>query len=130
MRARRTLCLRDRELTDSDLIFKQPSRHCEDRSDEAIHSSFARRNGLLRFARNDGFPISNMNTHSRGTRRPSFAKPFRPEKQRAQGMPGAQCTRSLACKIKQAYELVTTVTPVSPGIPRAMVLRLTSRSPR
>ncbi len=28
-------------------------------------------------------------------------------------MPGAQCTRSLACKIKQAYELVTTVTPES-----------------
>jgi hypothetical protein len=29
-------------------------RHCEERSDEAIHSFFARRNGLLRFARNDG----------------------------------------------------------------------------
>jgi len=29
-------------------------RHCEERSDEAIHSSFARRDGLLRFARNDG----------------------------------------------------------------------------
>jgi hypothetical protein len=28
-------------------------RHCEERSDEAIHSFFARRNGLLRFARND-----------------------------------------------------------------------------
>ena len=25
-------------------------------------------------------------------------------KQRAQGMPGGQCTRSLACKIKQAHE--------------------------
>src|SRR6266404_3320838 len=45
-------------------------------------------------------------------------------------MPGAQCARGLACKIKQAYELVTTVTPERPGIPRAMVLRLTSRSPR
>jgi hypothetical protein len=29
-------------------------RHCEERSDEAIHSLFARQNGLLRFARNDG----------------------------------------------------------------------------
>src|SRR5260370_7690939 len=29
-------------------------RHCEERSDEAIHSSFARRDGLLRSARNDG----------------------------------------------------------------------------
>jgi hypothetical protein len=29
-------------------------RHCEKRSDEAIHSFLAWRNGLLRFARNDG----------------------------------------------------------------------------
>jgi hypothetical protein len=29
------------------------ARHCEERSDEAIHSSFTRRDGLLRFARND-----------------------------------------------------------------------------
>jgi len=28
-------------------------RHCEERSDEAIHSSFTPRDGLLRFARND-----------------------------------------------------------------------------
>src|ERR1700742_2310517 len=28
-------------------------RHCEERSDEAIHSSFAWKDGLLRFARND-----------------------------------------------------------------------------
>jgi hypothetical protein len=32
-------------------------RHCEERSDEAIHSSFARLDGLLRFARNDGFKL-------------------------------------------------------------------------
>ena len=36
----------------SDSIFKQPDRHCE--RSEAIHSSFTRRDGLLRFARNDG----------------------------------------------------------------------------
>src|SRR3982074_1554846 len=41
--------------------------------------------------------------------------------QRAQGMPGARCARSLVCSEK-AHELVTTVTPESPGIPRAMVL--------
>src|SRR5438477_10160026 len=41
---------------------------------------------------------------------------------RAQGMPGAQCARSLACKIKKHTSIVTTVTPGSPGIPRAMVL--------
>ena len=29
-------------------------RHCEERSDEAIHSFFMRRDGLLRYARNDG----------------------------------------------------------------------------
>src|SRR5258705_4129816 len=40
------------------LIWKLGQRHCEDRSDEAIHSFFARRDGLLRFARNDG-----LNTH-------------------------------------------------------------------
>src|ERR1700710_859442 len=31
-----------------------PLRHCEERSDEAIHSFFSWRHGLLRFARNDG----------------------------------------------------------------------------
>ena len=29
-------------------------RHCEERGDEAIHSFFPRREGLLRCARNDG----------------------------------------------------------------------------
>jgi hypothetical protein len=37
-------------------------------------------------------------------------------------MPGAQCARSLACEMKKHTSVVTTVTPVSPGIPRAMVL--------
>jgi hypothetical protein len=37
-------------------------------------------------------------------------------------MPGAQCARSLACKIKKHTSVVTTVTPDSPGIPYAMVL--------
>ena len=37
-------------------------------------------------------------------------------------MPGAQCTRSLACKSKKAHEVVTTGSPEQPGIPRAMVL--------
>src|ERR1700722_3275785 len=30
-----------------------PPRHCEERSDEAIHSFFTLHDGLLRFARND-----------------------------------------------------------------------------
>src|SRR5712671_2683892 len=33
---------------------KLGSRHCEERSDEAIYPFFARLDGLLRFARNDG----------------------------------------------------------------------------
>src|SRR5881392_4340368 len=37
-------------------------------------------------------------------------------------MPGARCTRSLACKNKIAHEVVTTGSPEQPGIPRAMVL--------
>jgi hypothetical protein len=37
-------------------------------------------------------------------------------------MPGARCARSLACKNKKHTSIVTTVTPGSPGIPRAMVL--------
>src|SRR5205085_1279855 len=41
---------------------------------------------------------------------------------RAQGMPGAQRARSLACKMKKHTSIVTTVTPEQPGIPRAMVL--------
>jgi hypothetical protein len=47
-----------------------------------------------------------------------------PRNQRVQGMPGAQCARSLACKIKKHTSILTTVTPVSPGIPCAMVYDL------
>jgi hypothetical protein len=39
-------------------------------------------------------------------------------------MPGARCTRSLVCKMKKHTSVVTTVTPDSPGIPRAMVYGL------
>jgi hypothetical protein len=45
-----------------------------------------------------------------------------PSTERAQGMPGARCTRSLACENKKAHEVVTTSSPEQPGIPRAMVL--------
>jgi hypothetical protein len=43
---------------------------------------------------------------------------------RAQGMPGAQCARSLVCKKNKHTSVVTTVTPERPGIPRAMVYGL------
>ena len=45
-----------------------------------------------------------------------------PQKQRAQGMPGARCTHSLVCEDEKAHELVTTGSAGSPGIPCAMVL--------
>src|SRR5258708_21421267 len=46
-------------------------------------------------------------------------------------MPDAQCIRRLVCDVDwpKAHE-VTTVTPESPGIPRAMALRLISCPPR
>src|SRR5665213_558039 len=49
--------------------------------------------------------------------------------QRARGIPGARCARSLACSLKKHASIVTTSTPVSPGIPRTMVLTATARSP-
>jgi len=39
-------------------------------------------------------------------------------------MPGARCARSLARNRKKRTSIVTTVTPVSPDIPRAMVYGL------
>jgi hypothetical protein len=45
-------------------------------------------------------------------------------------MSGARRARSLACEIKKHTSIVTTVTPVAPGIPRAMVLTVPSCSPR
>ena len=56
------------------------------------------------------------NPHSRGAIRPRFV-PASLAKQRAWGMPGAQCTRSLACKVKKHTSIVTTGPPRSPGIP-------------
>src|SRR5437879_103518 len=46
--------------------------------------------------------ISDTTPRSRGAMRPSFYKNHPPRKQRAQGMPGARCARSLACEIKQS----------------------------
>src|SRR6202158_3821698 len=75
---------------------------------------------LRRFApRNDGkhsFAISPHISREFCYERPALRN------QRAQGMPGARRARSLACKVKKHTSVVTTVTPVSPGIPYAMVL--------
>jgi hypothetical protein len=45
-------------------------------------------------------------------------------------MPGAQCARSLVCEMEKHTSVLTTVTPETPGIPRAMVLRFPSCSSR
>jgi hypothetical protein len=50
--------------------------------------------------------------------------------ERAQGMPGAPRTRSLACEKWKARKQVTTGSPKQSGIPCTMVLRLIPRSPR
>ena len=49
---------------------------------------------------------------SRGAGRPRFCKNrSRLDKQRAQGKPGGQCTRSLACETKKHTSVVTTGSP-------------------
>jgi hypothetical protein len=40
-----------------------------------------------------------------------MSEPFALRNQRAQGMPGARCARSLACNVKKHTSVVTTVTP-------------------
>ena len=50
-------------------------------------------------------PLNDIKTpRSRGAMRPSLSKPLALRYQRAQGMPGARCTRSLVCDKKQAHE--------------------------
>src|SRR5260370_23255988 len=55
-----------------------------------------------------GISSSTVNTHSFAISRPDTPEvcypTSLPSNQRAQGMPGARCARSLACKIKKAYE--------------------------
>src|SRR5260370_35337411 len=77
-------------------------------ANEAIHSFFPRRDGLLRGAchrarvratRWLAMTIQNAVPRSRGAMRPSCTEIIRPNKKRAQGMPGARCTRGLVCKM-------------------------------
>jgi hypothetical protein len=89
----------------------------------------SRKTGSSAFADDDGpEPISNSillfatTSLSRRVSRASFAMKVPPNKQRAQGMPGARCARSLVCEIKKHTSIVTTVTPEPPGIPYATVL--------
>ena len=56
---------------------------------------------------------------------------FAPKRKRAQGKPGARCTRGLVCKlcIKKTHTSIQVQRRQS-GLPCAMALRLISRSPR
>jgi hypothetical protein len=84
---------------------------------QARHSSRSERRGVvaaLLAMTGDTHP------HSRGMICPSFALAVTLDK-RAQGMPGARRTHSLACESKKTHELVTTGSPKHHGIPCATV---------
>jgi hypothetical protein len=68
----------------------------------------------------------------RGAMRPGFAGNSSPSRQRAWGMPGARCTRSLVCAwvLENAHEYSQRSHRNRPAFPHAMVLRLIPRSPR
>ena len=75
------------------------------------------------------FQTADMRPHSRGTISPEFC--VVPPKRREQGMPDARCTRGLVCKdVRKKTHTSIQVQRRHSGIPCAMALRLTSRSPR
>jgi hypothetical protein len=89
------------------------SPHPEERREAMRLEGWPRRRALGAFAHHalpriqfsNSSPCTDTASRSRRRLRARFAKNVPPsEIQRAQGMPGARCTRSLACKIKQAYE--------------------------
>jgi hypothetical protein len=61
---------------------------------------------------------------------PEVCKIIRPKSKRAQGMPGACCTRGPVCKSAKKTHTSIQVQTEHSGIPCAMVLRLIPRSPR
>ena len=107
------------------------SRECapDDRLREAIHIA-ARKEEWIAFAslRNDGCDIV---SRSRGSKSPRFAINVAPQNQRAQGRPGARCTRGLACNVhRRTRTRAYRFSGEHPGLPCAVALRLTSCSPR
>src|SRR6266850_5326784 len=71
-------------------------RHCE--RSEAIHPSACEVTMDCFASLAMTWLPQNTPPHSRGAMHPRFCKSFRPKK-RAQGMPGACCTRGLVCKM-------------------------------
>jgi hypothetical protein len=75
------------------------------------------------------FQTADVRPHSRGTILPEFC--VVPREKREQGMPDARCTRGLVCKdVRKKTHTSIQVQRRHSGIPCAMALRLTSRSPR
>jgi hypothetical protein len=109
----------------SDSVVKQPTppkhRHCE--RSEAIHSFFAWRDGLLRFARNDDIHALFRVLAARRAR--VFARTSSLPNQRAQGKPGARCTRGRAWSVVNTRVSHHRFTG-TPGLPCAMVLTVSS----
>ena len=66
-------------------------------------------------ARNDVAPI--IRSRSRDINCPSLASRSAPRKQRAQGKPGARCTRSLVCSVLVAHECSHHRSPGHPAFP-------------
>src|SRR5664279_5066709 len=93
-----------------------PSLRGAKRTKQSILTS--RLDGLLRFARNDD-KIRCRLLAAQSVR--VVHEPFAPEKQRAQGKPGARCTRSLAWCVKNTRVSHHRFTG-TPGLPCAMVL--------
>jgi hypothetical protein len=109
--------------------------------DEAIHSSFARRDGLLppSLASYGGQVVATLlamtlidiRSSSRGAMRPEFCKSFAPRKSEGAGKTG--CALHPRSRVQICAKKTHTSIQVQrrqSGLPRAMVLRLISRSPR
>ena len=78
-------------------------RHCEEQRDEAIHSFLARRDGLLRFARND-VKSKYASAISRRDAPEFFMKSIRPEKSEGAGNAGCPMHPQPRVQMKKAHE--------------------------
>ena len=79
------------------------------------------KSGLLRFARNDVARIPTCDSAFSRRDAPELCKNPSPQNQRAQGKPGARCTRSRACSVESTRVSHHRFTG-TPGLPCAMVL--------
>ena len=105
-------------------------RHCEERSDEAIHSFFAWRDGLLRCARNDGAGIEHTSAFSRRVS-PEVCKNPSPRKIRGRRECRVLAAPAVSCAIvRRKTHTSIQEQPEHSGIPCAVVLRLMPCSPR